>query len=142
MLLLKFNPEELKDCDNVQQIYAAFGIGCEPEDEVQWGDPAIFGRKGNVKNIFCTRDIYDLAAENFKKKELIGKNDIAINMNFNDRHSRFEWAMYSPTFTGPRYEAMEKKLRKLTSFDYLPDSMIAIFTPDDDEYEESPQLEF
>lgn len=142
MLLLKFNPEDLKDCDNVQQIYSVFGIGSEPEDQIQWDDEAVFGRKANVKNIFCTKDIYDFVAENFKKNELIGKNNLTMKMDFKERQLQSEWALYSPTFTGPRYEAMEKKLRNLTLFEHLPDSMIAFFTPDDAGYEESPRLEF
>lgn len=140
MLLLKFNPEELKDAYTVQQIYGVFGIGNEPEDQVHWDDPKVFGKKGDVRNIFCTQAIFDKVSENFHKNDLIGKNGAKLMMNYKDRGRVFEWANYSPTSVGPRYELMEKRLREVSAYDKLPDSVIAIFTPDDPEYEELPQV--
>lgn len=140
MLLLKFNPEDLKDCYTIPQIYAAFGIGNEPEDEVHWNDETVFGKKGDVRNFFCTQALYDLVNENFHKNDLQGRKGSSMMMDYHDRSRTFEWANYSPTSCGPRYEAMLKKLKEVYGYDSLPDSVLAIFTPDDPEYEESPTV--
>ena len=138
MLLLKFNPEELKNAYTIQQIYGVFGIGNEPEDEVHWDDPDVFGKKCDVRNIFCTQTIYDLVSKNFKHNNLRGKNGSEVMMDYHDKAKVFEWANYSPTSMGPRYETMERRLAEVSNYNKLPDSIIAIFTPDDPEYEESP----
>ena len=140
MLLLKFNPEDLKDAYSIQQIYAVFGIGNEPEDQVHWDDESVFGKRGDVRNIFCTQAIYEKVSENFHRNDLRGKNGASEMMNYHDRGAVFQWANYSPTSTGPRYELMEQRLMEVSTYDKLPDSVIAIFTPEDPEYEESPMV--
>lgn len=141
MLLLKFNPDDLKDAYSIQQIYAVFGIGNEPEDQVHWNDPEVFGKRGDVRNIFCTQAIYEKVSENFHKNDLRGKNGSSEMMDYHDRGAVFQWANYSPISTGPRYELMEQRLREVSAYDKLPDSVIAIFTPGDPEYEESPMVD-
>lgn len=139
MILLHFNPEELDGCLNVKQIYGVFGIGSEPEDTIHWGDEDVFGKRGYVQNIFCTQAVYDRAAENFSHDVLVGYDGEEEQMNYRQSKNVFEWANYSPVSTGQRYELMEKILREVSPFDKLPDNVIAIFTPDDEQYIEAPE---
>lgn len=135
MILLKFNPEELGEARTVPQIYGVFGIGNEPENEISWKDQRVFGERADVKNIFCTQHIYDLVNDNINQSVLKGKNNLHKQMDTHELHDSWNWAMYSPTTSGPRYEAMLKSLRAVADLDELPDSVVAILTPEDSLYE-------
>lgn len=139
MILLKIDVDEALDAQTVPQIYAAFGIGNEPENDISWKDQAIFGDRADVRNIFCTQRTFDDISDNIKKSALVGKNGRTDTMDFNETKLSWDWAMYSPTCGGPRYEAMLEELHANTGFLDLPDGVIAILTPDDPTYEPSPR---
>lgn len=141
MLLLKFNYEDLNECENIAQVYGAFGIGNEPENEISWKNTDVFGSKANVRNIFCTENTYKLIDRILSPSRLEGREGTDIKMDYNDIKRCWNWAMYSPTSAGPRYKQMLEYLHTITDFDDLPDNVIAIFTPDDDEYYETPEEE-
>lgn len=134
MLLLKFNPEELKGVCGVEDIYAVFGIGEGPECNVWWGDRSIFGDAANYANIFCTPGVKDIILKNYDLGGLHGRSGDSIRMSLDGVDLLTEWYEYAPISEGPRYRAMEEKVRVITGRKYLPDSFIAIFTPEDEEY--------
>ena len=134
MLLLKFNPEELKGVCGVEDIYAVFGIGEGPECNVWWGDRSIFGDAANYANIFCTPGVKDIILKNHDMGKLHGRSGDSISMSLDDVDLLTEWYEYAPISEGPRYRAMEEKVKVITGREHLPDSFIAIFTPEDEGY--------
>lgn len=134
MLLLKFNPEELKGVCGVEDIYAVFGIGEGPECNVWWGDRSIFGDAANYANIFCTPGVRDIILKNYNSGVLHGRSGDSLPMSLDDVNLLTEWYEYAPISEGPRYRAMEEKVKVITGREHLPDSFIAIFTPDDEGY--------
>lgn len=129
MLLLTFDPAELDNCNTVKEVFKVFGIG--QDCEIKWTDETVFGKKGYYQNTFITQRTYERAKRALERKKVLRKHP----------QNTFEWFSFSPMSNGPRYERMEEKLRWQEELDILPDNMIAIFTPCDEEYVEAPEVE-
>lgn len=140
MILLHFDIDDLKGCKSVKEVYNAFGIGDTDEYEVNWNDDKVFGKRGYVSNMFCTQDLYEIVSSLFEARRFVGHDGEEMTIGKDDAAKIFEWANFSPISTGPRYKRMLKVLRENTVYEDLPDNMIVIFTPEDDDYEEAPRL--
>lgn len=136
MLLLNYNPQDLDGVKSVLEIYKVFGIG--EGEQVQWDDESVFGEHGDVNNIFCTEQVFQRVQANFERNTLVGHEQVAKQMSYEDQKGSWDWAMYSPTTGGPRYELMRKALQDSFGLSDLPDDCIAIFQPEDPYYKPLP----
>lgn len=135
MLLLRFNYDDIGKCRSVEDVFHMFGIGYSDDDEgyeVDLRDEKVFGKKGSYRNMFIADETYQAILDvldkvpNYKGRK---------NPKGRASYAALQWSNYSPISNGPKFN----QVKELVGGE-INRSVLYILTPEDQLYEESPEV--
>ena len=127
MILRRFNLDDIKNCKTLDDAFEMIGIGLreDSKQDLNIRNKEVFGKRAYYANMIMNEKTYNAIYEQLKSQ---GKKNRMPSAD------ALQWTNYSPISNGPRYEEVEKRAGGIS------EDVLYIITPEDDLYQEDPNL--